>query len=265
MQMKNNEIRMVERLHTKSMEHTLLIELQQGFNLSPVEAKILLANVLEFRQEVQKERQDGQIIKYAVARDQSAGKTIEECKLVPVVLTMHSVDDLEIYDKHGTPMLRKTLVSRLAWEAYEQDALLSQEDLAQLIFVRRNTVRRIIAEYRKEGVVIPTRGMIKGIGRGVSHKTKIIEMYVLGYQFTDITQRMAHSEASVQRYLEAFTRVMLLKDKGLSFVTMRAVTGMSERLLREYLDLYEKYNMLEYKECLDNIRARYAPFKKRGA
>lgn len=37
---------MAERLRTKSMENSLMVELQQGFSLSPVEVKILLVKVL---------------------------------------------------------------------------------------------------------------------------------------------------------------------------------------------------------------------------
>jgi hypothetical protein len=38
----------------------------------------------------------------------------------------------------------------------------------------------------KQGIVVPTRGEIQDIGPTVSHKSKIIELYLKGYEYTDI-------------------------------------------------------------------------------
>ena len=50
-----------------------------------------------------------------------------------------------------------------------------------------------------------TRGMVEDIGRGVSHKTKAIELYLKNYSLSEIARRMAHSPSSVNRYLESFS------------------------------------------------------------
>jgi transposase len=253
------ETESMDRLHTKSVEQMFVNNLQIGYNLCPRAAEKLVEEIIDFRQGLfEGERLDGQIIRYAVACKESAAKPIKHCKLKPIRLTTHAKDDLEVYKKLGTPGLRKTLVSRLAWEAYEHDALLSQEDLADLLYVTRNTVRRIIEEYRKEGISIPTRGTIEDIGRGVSHKAKAVELLIKGYVFSEIIQRTAHSESSVKRYLETFIRVMLLKDKGMNISEIRMTLGVSERLVKEYLELYQKYNTPEYKKQLDRIRERYS-------
>lgn len=257
------ETEAMDRLHTKSVEQMFVNNLQEGYNLCPRAAEKLVEEIIDFRQGLfEDERLDGQIIRYAVACKESAAKPIKHCKLKPIRLTTHAKGDLEVYKKLGTPGLRKTLASRLAWEAYEQGALLSQEDLADLLYVTRNTIRRIIGEYHEEGISIPTRGAVEDIGRGTSHKAKAVELLLKGYTFSEIMHRTAHSESSIKRYIETFVRVMLLKDKGMNTSEIRMTLGISMRLVREYVELYRKYKTSEGKKQLDRIRERYSRIER---
>jgi DNA-binding transcriptional regulator LsrR (DeoR family) len=66
-------------------------------------------------------------------------------------------------------MRRELSVHRLSWDAYEQGVTV--EDLARLLITSERTISHILATYSKQGVFIPTRGRVRDIGPGVSHKS----------------------------------------------------------------------------------------------
>jgi DeoR/GlpR family transcriptional regulator of sugar metabolism len=65
-----------------------------------------------------------------------------------------------------------------------QGGLLTVEDLAYLTWPSPTTVRRDLAECRANGVAVPTRGQIRDIGPGVSHKAQVVQLYLWGLQFS---------------------------------------------------------------------------------
>ena len=72
--------------------------------------------------------------------------------------------------------------------------MLTVEDLAYLTCSSTATVKRDLAACRGDGVAVPTRGQIRDIGPGVSHKAQIVQLYLWGLQFTEIERRTRHSE-----------------------------------------------------------------------
>jgi biotin operon repressor len=152
---------------------------------------------------------------------------------------LDSPDDLQAM-RHGVAALRRSKIQRLTREAQEQGALLTQEDLARLLCASRSTIKRDIAHLRSEGVDVPTRGQIKDIGRGVSHKTRIVGDWLAGYTFSEIKKRRWHALGSIERYCMDFQRVARLHAHSLDASEIRVSTGLSERLIQEYLDLYEE-------------------------
>lgn len=87
---------------------------------------------------------------------------------------------------------------------------------------------------------MPTRGQVKDIGRGISHKTHIVGDWLAGYTFSDIQYRRWHSIASIERYCGDFLRVLRLHTQGMGATEIRICIGLSERLICEYLDLYRE-------------------------
>jgi hypothetical protein len=59
------------------------------------------------------------------------------------------------------------------------------------------------------------------------------------YEYTDIERKTGHSGISVQRYLSGFTKTVRFHSRGYSAPEIRELTDISERLVKEYLDLYE--------------------------
>jgi len=119
------------------------------------------------------------------------------------------------------------------------------------------TIGRRIQGIQEDGVIVPTRGTRMDIGPGISHKTKIVELYATGHDFMDIKRRTRHSSESISRYIKDFARVMVLKERGHSPREIRIITEHSDRLVGEYLELYERLNTEENKEVLDQLRSMY--------
>ena len=100
------------------------------------------------------------------------------------------------------------------------------------------------------------------IGPGISHKTKIVEMYLDGFDFTDIKRRTRPRSESITRYLRDFARVMVLCERGHSPREIRIITDHSDRLVSEYLELYHRMSTPEHEEMLGQLRAMYQAGKK---
>jgi hypothetical protein len=93
---------------------------------------------------------------------------------------------------------------------------------------------------RAADVAVPTRGQIKDIGPGLSHKAKVVQLYLWGLQFTEIESRTQHSEGSIRRYLADFRQIAALYARGAKTPEIRAATGRSASLISEYIALYER-------------------------
>jgi predicted transcriptional regulator len=245
----------------KSPEGCFKRDVIDGYGLSRVEADVLWDYVSNFVKEHYLAcRFDNQIIFYAVSADEPAGKPIKDCRIIPVNLTLYRHTDWKL----GIPALRESLVARLSEEAHHQGGLLSQGDLAEILIVDKSTVKRIVKRIKARGDSIPTRGEIKDIGPGVSHKARIIELLLKRYQPTEVALKTKHSLSSVTRYFENFIKVLYLDDQGFSLVKIRHLTGTSEKVVGEYLKIYTRCKENEdYTERLEEIKG-YLSSKKRG-
>ncbi len=230
----------IARLQAKSPEEAIIEQISRDFHLAPFMARAQFEQVRRyFEQYFELGRDVGQITFLALSGDNPPGRPIAECKRVAVILTLDSPDDLEALG-NGIAALRRSRIQRLTREAQEQGALLTQEDLARLLCASRSTIKRDIAQLRAEGLDVPTRGQVKDIGKGISHKGQIVRDWLAGYTFSQIKQRRWHSISSIERYCSDFRRVIRLHQRGLPGADIRLSTGLSERLIHEYLALYEQ-------------------------
>lgn len=249
----------------KSPEGCFKQNVIDGYGLSKVEADVLWDYVNNFVKEHYLAcRFDKQIIFYAVSADEPAGKPIKDCRLIPVKLTLYRHTDRKIKAKLGIPALREHLAVRLSEEAHQQGGLLSQADLAEILMVDESTVKRIVKRIKARGGSIPTRGEIKDIGPGISHKARIIELLLKRYQPTEVALKTKHSLSSITRYFENFIKVVYLYDEGFSPVKIRHLTGTSEKVVGEYLKIYARCKKQgDYSERLEEIKG-YLSSKKGG-
>ena len=174
-----------------------------------------------------------------MAAEEPAGKHIALAKKVSCRLKLNDIDtDLEVLVDYGLAGLRRHRILRLTKEAYDQDALLTYEDLAVLLTSSPATMKRDIQHLRREGYFVMTRGTKLDMGPGLSHKTQILELYFKAYTFTEIEQKTNHSERAIYRYLRDFTHVATLHAQDFPRGQIRLITHLSDRLIREYLSLY---------------------------
>ena len=249
----------------KSPEGCFKQNVIDGYGLSKVEANVLWDYVLKFvKEHYQDSRFDNQIIFYAVSADEPAGKPVKDCKLIPVRLTLYSYSDKKVKQRFGIYHLREHLTVRLSREAYSQGALLSQTDLADILIIDKSTIKRIVRKLKRSGASIATRGEIKDIGPGASHKARIIELLLKRYQPTEVSIKTGHSLSSITRYFENFNKASYLYDKGYSIIQIRHLTGISEKVAQEYVQIYSRYKGLDdYQDGLEEIRGYIS--NKKGA
>jgi len=248
----------IARLSVKSQDHIFLYELENGFELSPKEARGILESAKTiFNLEGASwsgNIRPGQIKEIVLAQDAFPGKPLSQLKKVEVTLTLDAgEEDLDVLSKYGRISLRRTRILRLAEEALNQGGILAQEDLARILRVDIRTIKRDIAHLRRVGYLIHTRGQIKGIGRGKSHKITIVELYLQRYTYTQISRRTKHSPFAIKRYLTTFSRIINLKRKGVAPEEIAFLLGISSHLTEEYLTLYQRYNLPQYQDRIEDI------------
>jgi hypothetical protein len=244
------------RLIEKTALHAIQVELQQGYNLSPVEAQVLAQRVQQLVDEQTGfSRQPGQITYQAIAVDEPPGRPLKQCRKVPVHLTLTAEGDAHVWATQGPVTLRRLRVHRLTYEALMQDGALSQEDLACLLGVSLKTIKRIFAFYRQQDQRLPSRGEIQDMGAGVSHKIPVIRKYVQDLSFSRISHGLGnHGIPSMARYLHHFALVMILENRGLTPAQMQSVIGISENLIQQYRALYAELNVPEYRRTLERLK-----------
>lgn len=251
----------VERLAIKNEQQSLIQDLQQ-YRLAPIEARAIYQRLQRYLAEQEAPGlADGQIFYSAVAFGEPAGKPIAQCQLVRVRLTLDTPEDLFSLQEGqgGLPQLRRVRLFRMALEAVEQGARLTQEDFVRLLGVDLRTVRRIVQSYRQAGVYIPTRGYSQDIGRGTSHKAIAVRMFLQYATYSPIEHKTGDTAASLIRYLKDFSAVVQALGLEVPEHQIPVITGLSERLVGEYLALYQQYNTPEHQGMLERIRHPLAP------
>jgi hypothetical protein len=199
-------------------------------------------------------RREGQIIFHGIRRDVPPGVKVEEMHLKPVLLTLYDPQDCCCRDQKS---LLKRRIVRISGEGFTGGILLTQADISMLLGQSPRTIMRYIRELEAEGETVPTRGKWKDIGPGTSHKKRIVELYVRGDEYTDIGRKTKHSSEAIMRYIKDFARVLILHEQGYSREEIRVVSDLSDKVLREYLELIEAYQGEEYEERLDQLRGIY--------
>ena len=196
-------------------------------------------------------RGPGEVVYWAVSAQEPAGKALKDCEMIAASLPYYvPEEDLVPRGTVGNDLkMRKVL--RLASHARTQGALLTLPDLAFLLGMSVPTIQHAAG---KSAVIVPTRGNMKDIGRGLTHRAEIVRLYVEGYSEADIVRRTGHSYESVGSYVRDFRRVMALADRGLPAAHIRKVTRMSRKLVEAYLALYQEVDVPDNQWKLNLMR-----------
>ena len=241
------------RLRSKDARSAIVQKLASDFNLTPIIAEAFYSQIaLYFQEHANVSLSSGEVAYEAVAADEPAGRHIRLTRKITVRLKLLDFNtDLEALAQYGLGGLRRHRLARVTRQAYDQGALLSYEDLAMLLTTSPSTVRRDVYALRHQGKFILTRGMKHDMGPGLSHKTIILDLYFNGYTFTQIERQTNHSETSVKRYLADFIQVATLHRQGFSPTQIRRIAQKSDRLVREYLRLYDTFDSQDNERLSD--------------
>jgi hypothetical protein len=230
--------RFLDRRQIKSSEGELLWELENSYSLSPKLSSSIMMTAKECLLQEYNLR-EGQIEVTVIEIEERSGKVIEKMEKKKVRLTIdNGIEDIEILKAYGRIILRQIKIERITDEAIEQGGVLSQEDLSKYLSCTVRTIQRDVKAIKKKGIEVVTRGYLHNIGRGQTHKVKIIGMYLDGKTYSEIKLTARHSSGAIKRYLESFTKVVMSQSKGIyERKEISSVTGISEGLVKQYLEL----------------------------
>lgn len=236
----------VSRLEIKTQLQQLQVAAEHGAGLSPWEASALAAIVEEtfFQSADAVTYRSGQLKYSCVKMSEPAGKPLEQCGMVTVRLTLFDAEDRRELPAEACQRsrdMRRRRLLRICDEARDQGGLLSQEDLGEILMCDARTVRRDIADLRKSGIVVPTRGTVKDIGPGVTHKAVAVRLWLEGKEPTEVARQIHHSLKATEVYLEKFKRVAYLVEKGFTLHEIARVVGISTAATETFRELHAEY------------------------
>ena len=192
----------------------------------------------------------GQMIWYAVGRDQRPGKehrSMEDTNLVPVVLTVIAPEDIKrLVKEESRKELLAHIVARLHREAFEQGGVLSEIDTSLILCYSRTPISEAILYYEKKyECVLPRRGTVHDMGPTVTHKAAICRKALKeGKQIPDVAWETHHTVESADRYLLDLTRSYIcLRRRGMDEAETAFATGLSVSLVKEYAALIDELGL----------------------
>ena len=241
----------VRRLEAKTPEQRFLRVLQQEFHQAPRVAQSLLHEAQACLLGGGSPIRPGQVRVILAKREAGHTGSLRDTPTTEVVWTVDAgLEDRQVLGERGRIALRRVRIQRLLDEALAQGAVATQEDLAQVLQVSVRTVRRDCASLQAKGIYLPTRGNLHGVGRGQTHKAQIIRGWLQGETYDQIALNFHHCLPSVQRYVQAFVRVVHLHHEGFPESQIALLLGMSQPLVREYLTVYGRNDAPECRKRL---------------
>ncbi len=237
-----SQISMADRLAVKTPGFAFQGVLEQEFNFS----KRVAQEVLNVAQEMLVGRagpeaiQPGQIRLVVVSLKAPFGPPLAESEKKTVTLTVDTgVEDEAVKEEQGVEAQRQGRILRILDEALEQGGVLTQEDLAKALGVSRRTIGRDVKALQAEGHLVHTRGQVQGVGRGQTHKVRILELWLDRESYSKISRWVHHSEQAIKRYVRTFKQVVVLHRKEVGVTEIAFLTNISPRLAKDYLVVYE--------------------------
>jgi len=259
----NSSLKKWERLSQKHLDQQFRHEIVEGLQCSPFEASAIMDTVYQVYApyfETSGTLKPGQILFQVVSVEAPANKPLSDCKQVTVTLTLDGgMEDLEVRKSGGVPALRRHRIERMCTEAFQQGGLLTVEDLAnRLLNCGQRTLARDLQVFWRKKVVLPLRSTIKDMGRSISHRELIIEQWLKGKEYSEISGDTHHSVRSVQNYVSKFKRVIALAQEGYDVHTIAFLVKLSAPLVESYHTLHQTVPMVPHR------RRELESFLKKG-
>lgn len=252
----------------KTAEQRFRTVLEQEFKYAPKIAQAILEEAQDCLLGSNENIRPGQIRVVLLKQKARHGQALEKNEMTEVTWTIDAgPEDQEVAARDGRKILRQTRIERLLEEAISQGAAASQEDLAKALQVTVRTIKRDCQQLQARGSIVSTRGKLKGIGRGQSHKSQIISRWLQGRTYDQVARDTKHSLGCVKRYVQGFCRVVNLHRKEMSMAEISLLLQMSSYLVKDYLTIYQQndsdFCRERLQEQLDRL-SQAAPRAKRG-
>ena len=247
----------LERLQAKTAEQRFVQMLEQEFQFAPKVAQVILQEAQACLVGSTEPLRSGQIRVILAKRQAGHGRPLRQTELTEVTWTVDAgAEDRQVQAEHGLRRLRQVRLQRLVLEALAQDGVASQEDLAQALQVSVRTIQRDVQELTGQGLYLPTRGNLHGIGRGQTHKAQIIRRWLEGQTYDQIALYTHHTSTSIKRYIQSFVRVIQLHQQGFEVSQISLLLQLGPALVQEYLAVYEQNDSPACRQRLESQLAR---------
>jgi len=249
----NSSLGKWRRLAQKQLDQQFIHEIIHGLNCSPFEASAILDTVYRVYAsyfETSGSLKPGQIMFQVISAETPANIPLSQGKQLTVVLTFDAgAEDLSMRQNRGVAALRRHRMQRICIEAFQQGGLLTIEDLANRLFnCGQRTLSRDLEVLRRGGIVLPLRSTIKDMGRSISHRSLIIEHWLIGKEYSEIARDTHHSVSSVQNYVTKFKRVVALAEEGYDIHTIGFLVQLSASLVESYYELYRRNKIVSHRQ-----------------
>jgi predicted transcriptional regulator len=238
-----SEANLQTRLATKTPEAAFLHILETEFHIPPRTGRVLLETAKEILvgEGITGTLRPGQTRVVVTTLKAPFGPSLAESAKVEVTLTVDSgAEDEQVRAREGAEALRRGRILRVTEEALEQGGVLTQEDLARVLNVDRRTIERDVRALKAEAHLVSTRGLVKNVGRGQTHKVKIIELWLNREGYDKIARWVHHSPQAIKRYVSTFLRLVVLHRQGKDPKEIAFLTQISVKLVNDYLGLYRQ-------------------------
>jgi len=231
---------------------TNLFRTEFGFMGGPAVIQLIVERIVRLVDEYYPQRERvkvGQMVWFGVDVDEKKGpaKSMKSLQLRPVILSIVTPQDIESYCR-GDKMhdIVQRVVARILKEAYKQDGVLSEIDVALILHRGVEHISSLFREYQeKTEKVLPTRGTIHHLGGTETHKGIIVGKYMEGKEAPTIARETNHTLDAVDRYLKHANQVRAALRNGIKESEIPAVTGLSPRLVQTYLSLLRSVSFEE--------------------
>jgi transcription initiation factor IIE alpha subunit len=240
-----------ERLLAKTPEQRFLHVLEQDFHYAPKVAQAVLEEAQACLLSRPGSLRPGQTRVILTQYDAGHGRALRDTPTTEVVWTVDAGrEDRQVLHEHGHTALRQVRIQRLLDEALAQGAAATQEDLAQALHVSLRTIKRDCGILQAQELYLPTRGNLRGIGRGQTHKARIVGQWLRGATYDQIVRQTRHSLSAIQRYIQTFVRVVDLHQQDFPDGQIALLLEIGLALVREYLAVYQQNASPECRERL---------------
>ncbi len=223
---------------------------EYGYDHGPVIARAIVEDLLATIERCWPERIPPKTIVWLAVRrewrDRRRGLDLTD--LVPVHLPMVIDEELALltdrelrWNRRARRAFCRARFARWCFEAYEQGGVLTLLDLSLMSGLSEHFVSKVLQEYEVEtGKIVPTRGTVHDIGRGVTHKAEVIRRWLRNESPEKIARELSHSQGAVDRYIAAFQRVRILATK-VHISDLPTLAGLSVSVVNEYVALLRQY------------------------